>query len=138
MTIVAFASAGVVRRQGGGHCASPYCIGPGVLGSLIAFKYCDFAAGELKTEHANLLAESSVPRLGITAPAGYSFNAFSAASYLIDIYVGRFRAGSASATWRFTAYFPKILAGPIERATNFLPQLLSGLAPIHLLALGLQ
>jgi D-alanyl-lipoteichoic acid acyltransferase DltB (MBOAT superfamily) len=109
-----------------------------VLGSLTAFKFYDFIAGEI--EHANLFANLKLPRLGITAPAGYSFYAFSAASYLIDIYVGRLSGKqNLGQVALFTAYFPKILAGPIERATNLLPQVLSGLqADSYRLALGLQ
>ena len=109
-----------------------------VLGSLTAFKFYDFIAGEI--EHANLFASLKLPRLGITAPAGYSFYVFSAASYLIDIYVrrlsGKQNLGQGAL---FTAYFPKIFAGPIERATNFLPRVLSGLRadPVRF-ALGLQ
>jgi D-alanyl-lipoteichoic acid acyltransferase DltB (MBOAT superfamily) len=109
-----------------------------VLGSLTAFKFYDFIAGEI--EHANLFANFKLPRLGITAPAGYSFYVFSAASYLIDIYVGRLSGKqNLGQVALFTAYFPKIFAGPIERATNFLPQLLSGLHadPVRF-ALGLQ
>jgi len=109
-----------------------------VLGSLTAFKFYNFIAGEI--EHANLLANLKLPRLGVTAPAGYSFYAFSAASYLIDIYVGRLSGKqSLGQVALFTAYFPKIFAGPIERATNFLPQLWSGLHadPVRF-ALGLQ
>jgi len=78
-----------------------------VLGSLIAFKFYDFIAGEI--EHANLLADFKLPRLGVTAPAGYSFYVFSAASYLIDIYVGRLSGRqSLGQVALFTAYFPKI------------------------------
>src|SRR5450759_5348040 len=109
-----------------------------VLGSLTAFKFCDFIAGEI--EHANLFANLKLPRLGITAPAGYSFYVFSAASYLIDIYGERLSSKqNLGQVALFTAYFPKIFAGPIERATNFLPQLLSGLHadPVRF-ALGLQ
>ena len=109
-----------------------------VLGSLTAFKFYDFIAGEIV--RANLLGGIKLPRLGVTAPAGYSFYAFSAASYLIDIYVGRLSGRqSLGQVALFTAYFPKIFAGPIERATNFLPQLLSGLHadPVRI-ALGLQ
>jgi len=109
-----------------------------VLGSLTAFKFYDFIAGEI--EHANLFANLKLPRLGITAPAGYSFYVFSAASYLIDIYGGRLSSKqNLGQVALFTAYFPKIFAGPIERATNFPPQLLSGLHadPVRF-ALGLQ
>ena len=109
-----------------------------VLGSLTAFKFYDFIAGEV--EHANLVANLKLPRLGITAPAGYSFYAFSAASYLIDIYVGRLSGTqNLGQVALFAAYFPKIFAGPIERATNFLPQVLSGLqADPYRFVLGLQ
>jgi alginate O-acetyltransferase complex protein AlgI len=92
------------------------------LGSLVAFKFYDFLAGELERG-----AGVSLPRMGITAPAGYSFYAFSAASYLVDSYrrllPKAFGAGHAAA---YLAHFPKILAGPIERATHFLPQLAAG------------
>jgi len=109
-----------------------------VLGSLIAFKFYDFIAGEI--EHANLLANLKMPRLGVTAPAGYSFYAFSAASYIIDIYGGRLSGKrTLGQVALFTAYFPKIFAGPIERATNFLPQVASGLqADPDRFVLGLQ
>ncbi|HMK69472.1 MAG TPA: MBOAT family O-acyltransferase [Xanthobacteraceae bacterium] len=109
-----------------------------VLGSLTAFKFYDFAAGQIIA--AELVPHLSLPRLGVTAPAGFSFYAFSAASYLIDIYAGRLTAPQKLAgTALFVAYFPKIFAGPIERATTFLPQLWAGLRsdPKHIV-FGLQ
>jgi len=102
-----------------------------VLGLLVTFKFYDFLAGELERAGAVFLADDAVfnlPRLGVVTPVGFSFYAFSAASYLIDVYVGKLapqRHGGHVAL--FTAFFPKILAGPIERATNFLPQLREGL-----------
>lgn len=95
-----------------------------VLGSLAAFKFCDFLAGEIER-----LARLSwhLPRLGISAPPGYSFYAFSAAGYLIDVYRRTCSAAGPGSTALYLAYFPKILAGPIERATSFLPQLAVGL-----------
>ena len=109
-----------------------------VLGSLTAFKFYDFVAGQI--ESANLIPHLGLPRLGVTAPAGFSFYAFSAASYLIDIYVGRLDAKQRlGGTALFVAYFPKIFAGPIERATTFLPQLWSGLrSDPQRIVLGLQ
>lgn len=92
-----------------------------VLGSLAAFKLYDFAAAEVE---ALLGLGPSLPRLGVTAPVGYSFYAFAAASYLVDVHARRLaperHAGKAAL---YVAYFPKLLAGPIERATSFLPQL---------------
>ncbi|MFN3746295.1 MAG: MBOAT family O-acyltransferase [Hyphomicrobiaceae bacterium] len=108
-----------------------------VLGSLFAFKFYDFIAGEIE----RLLALPTVlPRIGLTAPAGYSFYAFSAASYLVDLRVRRLEASAtAGHVALYIAYFPKILAGPIERATTFLPQVVEGLRadPVRLV-LGLQ
>jgi len=106
-----------------------------VLGSLFAFKFHDFIAGELAR-----LTGIELPRLGVAVPAGYSFYAFSAASYLIDAHARRLdvphHAGHVAL---YVAHFPKILAGPIERATAFLPQLAPGLrAEPGRVVLGLQ
>ena len=63
----------------------------------------------------------ALPRLGVTAPAGYSFYVFSAASYLIDAFARRLPlAAGAGEVALYLAWFPKILAGPIERAPGFL------------------
>ncbi len=108
-----------------------------VLGSLFAFKFYDFIAGEL--ERATGMGVG-LPRIGVQAPAGYSFYAFSAASYLIDLYMRRMpgRPGVGDVAL-YVAFFPKIFAGPIERAPAFLPQVWQGLRadPVRLV-LGLQ
>ena len=108
----------------------------GLLGSLVVFKFYDFAAGEL----ARATSALALPRLGVSTPVGYSFYVFSASSYLIDIYVrrlsGRQFPGHVAL---YVAWFPKIFAGPIERATAFLPQVAAGLrADPQLAVLGLQ
>jgi len=97
-----------------------------ILGALIAFKFYDFAAGELERLIAAQIGagQFSLPRLGVATPVGYSFYAFMAASYLIDAYRGRLSSPEHPGhTALYLAWFPKILAGPIERATNFLPQI---------------
>jgi len=100
-----------------------------VIGSLFAFKYYDFLAGQL-----------SLPALGVATPVGYSFYAFSAVSYLIDSFARRLPGRqSAGHVALYLAWFPKILAGPIERGTTFLPQVAAGLrADPDRLVLGLQ
>jgi D-alanyl-lipoteichoic acid acyltransferase DltB (MBOAT superfamily) len=95
-----------------------------VLGSLVAFKFHDFVAGELASRFGLAL-----PRIGVATPVGYSFYAFSAASVLIDAYRRRLPETHAGHLALYLAHFPKILAGPIERATAFLPQLAAGLKP---------
>ena len=114
-----------------------------VLGSLFAFKFYDFVAGELERLAGEVLASErafSLPRIGLTTPVGYSFYAFSAASYLVDIFLRRLPgAQSAGHAALYVAWFPKIFAGPIERATTFLPQLAAGLrADPDRAVLGLQ
>ncbi|MGB8397388.1 MBOAT family O-acyltransferase [Bradyrhizobium sp.] len=110
-----------------------------LLGSLVAFKFYDFIAAELARSLASTFP-IGLPRLGVSTPVGYSFYAFSAASYLIDVYTRRLggihHAGHVAL---YAGYFPKIFAGPIERATAFLPQLVAGLRLEPGLAiLGLQ
>jgi alginate O-acetyltransferase complex protein AlgI len=114
-----------------------------VIGSLFAFKFYDFIAGELERFTGVALGTDSalsLPRLAITTPVGYSFYAFSAVSYLIDTFARRLPGQhSAGHVALYLAWFPKILAGPIERATSFLPQVSAGLrADPERLLLGLQ
>ena len=114
-----------------------------LLGSLFAFKFYDFIAGELERlakQFAEGVPAIVLPRIGVSAPAGYSFYVFSAASYLIDIYARRLPdKPDAGQVALYVAYFPKIFAGPIERATTFLPQVWPGLrADPGRLVLGLQ
>jgi D-alanyl-lipoteichoic acid acyltransferase DltB (MBOAT superfamily) len=114
-----------------------------VIGSLFAFKFYDFIAGELQRLAGGAFGTDSaisLPRLGVTTPVGYSFYAFSAVSYLIDTFARRLPGQqSAGHVALYLAWFPKILAGPIERATNFLPQVAAGLrADPDRLVLGLQ
>jgi D-alanyl-lipoteichoic acid acyltransferase DltB (MBOAT superfamily) len=90
---------------------------------LLIFKYLDFFTGSL----SNALGreEPIVPQLNWALPVGLSFYTFSCVSYLADVYRGHLaperHLGRLSL---YVAFFPKLLAGPIERATNFLPQLL--------------
>ena len=101
-----------------------------LLGGLAALKYYDFVAGQLEALGAALTGGLRLPRLGVRSPAGLSFYVFSAVSYLADAYRGRVSKGHRSGGLAlYVAFFPKILAGPIERATAFLPQLAGRLRP---------
>ena len=117
---------GIERAAGGRRVALLIAGIVGLAGSLIAFKFYDFAAGEIeRLARANMAGGGfALPRLGIGAPAGFSFYVFSALSYLVDVYArrvpGKQNVGDVAL---FLAFFPKILAGPIERAPTFLSQL---------------
>ena len=101
---------------------------------LLVFKYYD------NFFLRYLLTAPSIPRLNWLLPAGLSFYTFSCMSYLVDVYRGRLPVEKHLGRMAlYVAFFPKLLAGPIDRATTFLPQLLQ---PVRFnreeVALGLQ
>lgn len=87
---------------------------------LALFKYYDFFAVEL----ANLLGVSGDNvMLHLILPVGISFYTFQALSYSIDVYNGKIEpTGDLVAFFAYVSFFPQLVAGPIERATNLLPQ----------------
>ena len=90
------------------------------LGILALFKYYDFFAAEL----ANLLGlDGDKFMLHLVLPVGISFYTFQALSYSIDVYKGKIEpTKDIIAFFAYIAFFPQLVAGPIERATNLLPQ----------------
>lgn len=104
-----------------------------LIGGLAVAKFGDFALAEL----ARIVGAPPL-RTGLTSPPGFSFYVFMATAYVIDVYRGQAAAGAARG-FLFLAWFPKILAGPIERAGPLMPQLGAGMrAHPGLAALGLQ
>ena len=95
------------------------------LGILCVFKYLNF----LRDSFVHLLGLFGVtpdwPTLNILLPVGISFYTFQAISYTIDVYRGHIRpTRDVVAFGVYIAFFPQLVAGPIERATNLLPQFL--------------
>ncbi len=69
-------------------------------------------------------ASPAVPMLGVLLPVGISFYTFQAIGYTVDVYRGSVSAEQRF--WRyllFISFFPQLVAGPIERSGNILPQL---------------
>ncbi|MBW2279529.1 MAG: MBOAT family protein [Deltaproteobacteria bacterium] len=96
------------------------------LGTLAVFKYLDFGIGSL-----NALLGTDMPLARLTLPVGISFFTFQAMSYTIDVYRGRLGAhGSFAEFALFVSFFPQLVAGPIIRAADFLPQIPRALAHI--------
>lgn len=95
------------------------------LGLLVFFKYFNFFA-ESWVEAFNSLGYELDPwTVSVILPVGISFYTFQTMSYSIDIYKGKLEPtkdfiGFAA----FVSFFPQLVAGPIERATNLLPQIL--------------
>ena len=92
------------------------------LAILATFKYYDFFA----TEFARLFHISAdAILLKVILPVGISFYTFQALSYSIDVYRRKIEpTRDIVAFFAYIAFFPQLVAGPIERATNLLPQFL--------------
>ena len=95
------------------------------LGILGAFKYFNFFAGSLASLLATFGLTVDWPTLHIILPVGISFYTFQALSYSIDVYARRIEpTRDPIAFFSFISFFPQLVAGPIERATSLLPQML--------------
>ena len=94
------------------------------LGVLGFFKYFNFFADSVVATAASLGLPVSELHLGIILPVGISFYTFQTMSYTIDIYRGRLAPTRSFIDFAlFVAFFPQLVAGPIERARNLLPQI---------------
>lgn len=92
------------------------------LGILAVFKYYDFFVSEFG---ALFGVSTDSLLLRIILPVGISFYTFQALSYSIDVYRGNIKpTKDIIAFFAFISFFPQLVAGPIERATNLLPQFL--------------
>ncbi len=90
------------------------------LAILGLFKYYDFFAAELATL---LGCSGDSVMLHLILPVGISFYTFQALSYSIDIYRSKMEpTRDVIAFFAYVSFFPQLVAGPIERATNLLPQ----------------
>ena len=90
------------------------------LGILAVFKYYDFFVSEFG-QLFGISTESLLLR--IILPVGISFYTFQALSYSIDVYRQKIEpTKDIIAFFAFISFFPQLVAGPIERATNLLPQ----------------
>jgi len=94
------------------------------LGVLSFFKYFNFFV----TSAASLLAafglHPNLPLLQIILPVGISFYTFQSMTYIIDIYHNKLQPTKNFIDFAlFVSFFPQLLAGPIERAINLLPQI---------------
>lgn len=95
------------------------------LGILAVFKYYNFFAENLVELAESIGVELHISTLNLMLPVGISFYTFQTLSYVIDVYRGQIRAThDICAFFAYVSFFPQLVAGPIERATNLLPQFL--------------
>jgi len=105
----------------------------GNLALLGVFKYADFAILSFNFLGNYLDFSNEIPFLNLVLPIGISFYTFQTISYTVDIYRGQLTP--AKSFWEFAlfvTFFPQLVAGPIVRAKEFLPQLREKLDNIKL------
>ncbi|MCB9762432.1 MAG: MBOAT family protein [Alphaproteobacteria bacterium] len=91
---------------------------------LALFKYAGFFTTELARALAALGLDVPVPILKLVLPVGLSFYTFQSMSYTIDVFRGRVKPTADPVLFAlFVAFFPQLVAGPIERSERLMPQL---------------
>ena len=94
------------------------------LGLLFSFKYFNFFNESLRQLMQHFPISYDVPRLNVLLPVGISFYTFQTLSYTIEVYRGRQKPERHFGIFAlYVSYFPQLVAGPIERPGNLLPQL---------------
>lgn len=93
------------------------------LGLLGVFKYYNFFVENFNQAFTFLGYHVNGSSLNIVLPVGISFYTFQTLSYTIDVYRGKLQPTHNFVSFAaFVSFFPQLVAGPIERATNLLPQ----------------
>lgn len=95
------------------------------LGLLFLFKYYGFFLESFVGAFRSLGVEMNVPTLHLVLPVGISFYTFQTLSYTIDVYRRQLEPATDMVSFfAYVAFFPQLVAGPIERASFLLPQFL--------------
>ena len=94
------------------------------LGVLFFYKYFNFLSGSVGTLLSAFGLNVTAPTLNLILPVGISFYTFQTLSYVIDVYRRDIRCEPGFIYYAlFVVFFPQLVAGPIERPSNLLPQL---------------
>lgn len=94
------------------------------FGVLFVFKYFNFFSESLFDLLTSMSLNVNLRTLNLLLPVGISFYTFQTLSYVIDVYRGDVEAEKNFGIYAtFVAFFPQLVAGPIERSGNLLPQI---------------
>jgi alginate O-acetyltransferase complex protein AlgI len=94
------------------------------IGVLAFFKYFNFINLNVSYLYKTLGGNNPIPYLDILLPIGLSFHTFQAMSYTIEVYRGKQPAERSFLVYAlYVMFYPQLVAGPIERPQNILPQL---------------
>lgn len=122
-TVTAFVTARQMEEKP--HVKSKYLIISLVinLSILFLFKYFNFFSNSAQSAFYLLGVPYSLPILDVLLPVGISFYTFQALGYTIDVYRGQQKSEKNLGIFAlFVSFFPQLVAGPIERSNNLLPQ----------------
>ncbi|MBU0677835.1 MAG: MBOAT family protein [Verrucomicrobia bacterium] len=93
------------------------------LGILFCFKYLNFVSGELRALFDQFNVFAGFPVYHLILPVGISFYTFQSMSYTIDVFRGQKEPEKHFGIYAvYVAFFPQLVAGPIERSTSLMPQ----------------
>jgi alginate O-acetyltransferase complex protein AlgI len=94
------------------------------IAPLLYFKYYSWASLEITNAAANLgLGNIGLPLVQLILPVGISFFTFMAISYIVEVYRGHTRVASWIDVFLYLSFFPHLVAGPIVRPDELIPQL---------------
>lgn len=94
------------------------------LAILVFYKYFNFFSESITKVLNVFLLDINLPILDLLLPVGISFYTFQALSYTMDVFRNEIKAERHLGIYAlFVSYFPQLVAGPIERSKNLLPQL---------------
>ncbi len=118
-------AAGRLMENADGKVRKYYLMGSLVanIGLLAVFKYYNVINDDITGVCALLGYHNTLPYLKMLLPIGLSFHTFQAMSYTIEVYKGRQRAEKHLGIYAlYVMFYPQLVAGPIERPANMLPQ----------------
>ncbi len=122
-------AAAIAMDRTGSRCIKKMLLGVSLatsLGLLFAFKYANFVNDSLRAVLAQCAIPFDLPHLQVLLPVGISFYTFQTLSYTIDVYRGQIPPQRHFGIFAvYVAFFPQLVAGPIERAGRLLPQFLA-------------
>ncbi len=96
-----------------------------VLGMLTIFKYYDFFQENMQSALAKTGIDLSIPVVDLLLPIGLSFYTFHSVSYLVSVRTKEIQPVSFGTLLLYLSFFPSLVAGPINRAKVFLPQIIT-------------
>lgn len=96
------------------------------LGILFVFKYLTFAMDSITGIMSLFAIKLSLPVLKLLLPLGISYYTFQTIGYVVDVYRGDIKAEKHFGVYAvFVSFFPRLVSGPIEKASNLIPQIRS-------------